>query len=207
MDKLLRIMVLGVVFCVSPAAFADYEHEDDPESPMYFLGEAVAYGNGCPSGTFQIQEGIDGTEITILFSAFTAETEPGRTVDWANCNVALPIHVPDGLSVGLIGVDYRGLARITGGSYGYLTREYFFAGARGPREVDYIRGDFFGEFFYEDDVAVVAWSRCGDDVIARSNATVVVRKSWPYTFEESFMSVFSEDWDVSIVFHLRWRSC
>jgi hypothetical protein len=176
-------------------------------TPPFTMGEPVIEGNGCPRGSYRVLLSPDGSELTLFFSEFTAMTDETHDYDFSNCNIAIPIDLPTGIMVGLVGVDYRGLAFIPSGGTGTLSREYFFAGTHSPPSVSSITVyDQFQEFLFEDDLPFAAWTECGDDVIVRSNATVTVTKS-PTSSQNALMSVFSEYWDVSILFHLVWKYC
>ena len=195
--KLISIVIISTF---TQFAFAE-------DTAPFTLGDPVVEGNGCPEGTYSVVLSPDGTELTILFSAFTAETDQYHTYDFANCNIAVPIDVPSGITIGLIGVDYRGLSYIPTGGVGALSREYFFAGTQGPHMTSFISEyDNFYQFYYPDDLPFIAWSICGDDVIARSNATVFVSRPL-VSPSEAMMTVFSEDWDLSILFYLTWGYC
>jgi hypothetical protein len=95
-----------------------------------------------------------------------------------------------------------------------LYREYFFAGQYSFPQISSIHVyDAFYPFYYSDTRYFAAWTECGDDIIARSNAFVSVSRP-PYPTDpdasfpdEAFMTVFSEDWDLSILFHLVWDYC
>lgn len=190
--------VLAVVIALSQFAYAD----SDGPAPFDY-GEIVYFGNGCPEGSATVIPSDDGNELSILFNDFTAETGR-RTLAFANCNWAVPIDIPPGISVGLVGIDWRGLAYIPSGGSGSFSREYFFAGDSGPKLSDDVPiYDDFYDFLYQDEVEVIAWTPCGESTIARSNATVMVRS--PERWTPAFMSIFSED--VSVKYYFNWRYC
>ncbi|MBN1984029.1 MAG: DUF4360 domain-containing protein [Chitinivibrionales bacterium] len=198
--KIIKLMVCVVISTITQFAFAE-------DTAPFSIGDPTVDGNGCPDGTYSVILSPDGTELSILFSDFTAETDEDHRYDFSNCNIAVPIEVPSGITVGLLGVDYRGIAFIPSGGLGMLTREYFFAGTRGPRKTSLINTyNEFYEFYYPDELVFAAWTECGDDIIARSNATVYVSRPFN-SYDEALMSVFSEDWDVSIIFNLVWKYC
>jgi hypothetical protein len=173
----------------------------------FTMGEPVIEGNGCPSGSYEVMLNPDGSELALFFSEFTAMTDATHDYDFSNCNIAIPIDLPNGIMVGLVGIDYRGLAFIPSGGTGVLSREHFFAGTHSPSLVSSISVyDQFQPFLFEDEFPFVAWTKCGEDVIVRSNSTIMVTKS-PTSSRDALMGVFSEYWDVSILFHLVWKYC
>lgn len=193
------LVLFFVVLIIPLLAFAE-------EAP-FDVGEPSVAGNGCPEGTYRVVLSPDGNELSILFSSFTAQTDDSQTYDFANCNIAVPIEVPPGITIGLLGVDYRGLAYIPSGGMGVIFREHFFAGEQGDMLTSSINVyDQFYSFYYPDEAAFDIWSDCGDDIIARSNTTVFVSRPASSNVD-AMMSVFSEDWDVSILFHLQWQEC
>ena len=196
---------IQLIACIMVTAITKFAFAED--TAPFVIGEPVVEGNGCPDGSYAVVLSPDGTELSLLFSSFTAETDADHTFDFSNCNIAIPIDVPSGITVGLIGVDYRGLAYIPEGGLGVLSREYFFAGTQGPRLTSFVNEyDTFYEYYYPDDAPFIIWSVCGDDIIARSNATVLVSRPL-YSPYQAMMTVFSEDWDISIMFHLVWEYC
>lgn len=209
--KVSMLLVAGIL--LSQFAYAELLDAitivDEEEVP-FTIGKIALEGNGCPDGSATTVLSPDGNELAIMFSDFTAETG-ARPYDYANCNVAIPITADQGYTIGLVGVDYRGLALIPSGGMGRLSREYFFAGEHSDRITDNIPPrNMFDEFFFEDsfitDFGTVPWTDCGESTIARSNATIMVMAP-PNSPMPAMMSVFSEDWDVSILLHLEHKRC
>src|SRR4051812_46592540 len=68
------------------------------------LGVPSYNGTGCPLGTVSAQLSPDAQSLSIMFGSFVAEAGgmSGRTVDRKACNIAIPVHVPQGYSVSLI---------------------------------------------------------------------------------------------------------
>lgn len=199
MVKVIAVVLLSVV----PVPVFAGEKEDVPFS----IGEPVVEGSGCPGGSYEVVLSPDGHELSVLFSSFKAVTSQAETSNYSNCNIAVPIQVPGGITVGLLGVDYRGLAFIPAKGTGTITREYFIAGQRGPKMTSEVPvHDEFYEFFYPDEIKSPVWTDCGDDVTARSNTTLFVSKPADSPVD-AIMSLLSEDWDISIMFHLIWDHC
>ena len=136
------------------------------------LGHPGHAGTGCPSDTVSAVLSPDKKSLSILFDDYQVEAGPsvGKKMDRKNCTLGIPVHIPNGFSVSLIGVDYRG--------YNYLpsrkasavfSAEYFFAGIRGPRFTKRFKGMMDDEYILTNKLAVVAqtWSKCGEDVNLR----------------------------------------
>src|SRR4051812_39230480 len=98
------------------------------------LGQPSYGGNGCPQGTASAVLSDDRKTLTILFDKFSAQAgkPTGRTLDRKSCNIAVPLHIPSGLSVAIFSIDYRGFNSLPTGGSSRLSVDYFFAGSRGP---------------------------------------------------------------------------
>ena len=213
--------IINVIICVIVSTITQFSFADDTDTdsdmgtdtdttPPFVINieDIIVQGNGCPEGTYSVALSPDGTELSVLYSAFTAETDATHFFDFANCNIAIPIDVPDGITINLLGIDYRGLALIPSGGTGTLSRDYFFAGTQGPHlssSVDIY--DMFYQFYYSDEIPFEIWSECGDDVIARSNVTIFVTRPIFNSPGEAMMTLFSIDYELSVLFHLEWEHC
>lgn len=170
--------------------------------PMIEILEANLIGTGCPDGSFLINSTPSGDEISILFQNYTAQTGSSESFDYADCNIALTLEFEEGLTIGLIGIDYRGFSRMAEGSTGTFYRQYFFAGEIGNDSmVTYDSGDN-GMFFEEDDILAGVWSPCGEtDTIARANTSIWVEGS------DSMLKLATMDTSTEIVFFFDWSWC
>jgi hypothetical protein len=192
------ILLLSVVLGSSVAA-----HSDD-----IYLGTPGYGGTGCPAGTVSVTLSPDAQSLSLLFDEYQVQVggETGRSIDRKSCNVAIPVHIPQGYSVSVFKVDYRG--------YNYLPRyassqfnvEYFFAGAQGPS----FRKNFYGpvdsDYLIQNELGVskVVWSACGADVNLRTNSSIRIKTSGN---REAMATVDSEDVNAAIIYRLQWRRC
>lgn len=168
------------------------------------ISSVIYNGNGCPSGTAVDVLTPDKQTVSLLFSDFVAETGDSR-FDRKACSLSLSLHVPQGLTVAIIGYDYRGFAYIptTRGSRGRFRTEYFFAGSSGPvSSVDFGAGTF-SDFFIDDniDFEQIVWSECGRDVNLRSNTSILALG------HDAYVSVDTADISTSIEYQLQWKFC
>lgn len=155
-------------------------------------------GNGCPNQSASVNVSPDGQELTILFDKFIAQgNNPSETRK--NCNLSIPIKLPQGFQISLYDADYRGY--VAPGTTGNLRAEYFFAGNRGP----VFSRTFTGETNYNvrDNLAAVAdvWSPCGDSVNMRVNAAMTARGSGVATVDSFDLA------HRGLVYHIKYRSC
>ena len=165
-------------------------------------------GTGCPAGSVSTTLSPDEKSLSLIFDEYSVSAggTTGRSFDRKSCNVAIPVHVPQGYSVAVLAVDYRGFNHLPAGASSQFNVEYFFAGSRGPA----FRRSFFGSLDADYTISnelqaeSVVWSACGADVNLRTNSSMrlsTVRNA------EAMATVDSEDVNAAIVYHLQWRAC
>jgi Domain of unknown function (DUF4360) len=173
------------------------------------LGTPKYGGTGCPGGSASAVLSPDSQSLSILFDAYVVEAggNTGKTVDRKSCNVAIPVHVPQGLSLSIFKVDYRGFNSLPYGAYSQFGVEYFFAGARGPSYTKTFYGRLTNNYTLTNTLAAsaVIWSRCGEKVILRSNSDMLVKTNVQRA--QTFATVDSVDIDAGLKYHLQWRRC
>lgn len=165
-------------------------------------------GSGCPSGSVSTTLSPDQKSLSLLFDEYQVSVGgmTGRSFDRKSCNVAIPVHVPHGMSVAVLTVDYRGYNHLPSRGQSQFNVEYFFAGGRGPA----FRRSFYGQL--DQDYTItnelvaqsLVWSPCGADVNLRTNSSVRIAT---VNNAEASASVDSEDVNAAIVYHLQWRTC
>jgi len=172
------------------------------------LGEPAYGGTGCPAGSAAAVLSPDATTLSILFDAYVAEAGgAASSIDRKSCNLAVPVHIPQGFSVSVFKVDYRGFASIPRGGMGRFTAEYFFAGSRGPRASRYFGGGTDSDYLFSNEVLGTAtvWSACGADTNLRVNTAMMVRSN--RANHVALATVDSADVQAGLIYHLRWRRC
>jgi hypothetical protein len=169
------------------------------------LGYPAYGGNGCPSGTASASLSPDGTSLSIIFDQFLTEAGPaaGRTIDRKSCNIAVPVHVPNGYSIAVLAVDYRGYVGLPRSASARLQAEYFFAGMRGPRFVEDFIGATDRDYTFSNELGVesMVWSPCGADVNLRVNASMMVRNT--NRSLDAIATVDSADINAGLVYHIQ----
>lgn len=159
---------------------------------VYFQAPAIA-GSGCPAGTTDFAITPDGQTLTVLFDSFSAD--PGNVT----CNLAIPVHVPNGFQVSLMTADYRGFVQ----GKAELRRSYFFAGSTGPSLVTPLTSPGGKEYTQRDNLVSMTetFARCGQDVNLRINSRIRTRTN------SSSISVDSLDLNNGMIFHLKYKKC
>ena len=152
----------------------------------------------------------DDFVIPSIFDEFFNEAGPsvGKTIDRKSCNIAIPINIPQGFSVSVISVDYRGFVSLPSRrSTARLSAEYFFAGQRGPVFGKTFMGSQDTDYTFSNDISVVAsiWSQCGASPTLRVNTSMLLKNTDRY--EDALATVDSADFSAGIIYHLQWRRC
>jgi hypothetical protein len=172
------------------------------------LGVPGFGGTGCPNGTVSATLSPDAKSLSILFDQYqvAAGGTSGHSFDRKSCNIAIPVHVPQGQSISILAIDYRGFNHLPPGGGSQFNVEYFFAGARGPVFRKDFRGPIDGDYTIHNDLiaSALVWSPCGAAVNLRTNSSMRVSTR---ANAEAMATVDSEDVQAAIIYHLQWRSC
>jgi hypothetical protein len=174
------------------------------------LGNPSFNGTGCPIGSVATALSPDDTQLSILFDQFVVEAGPAAGTNLArkNCSIAIPVTVPNGYSVSVVGVDYRGFVGLPRGrATATFTASYFFADARGVSFSKTYRGGENTNYVLENDLLLTAvtWSRCGAQTNLRISSSMMVNN--PEMRQDALATVDSVDVSSGIVYQLQYRSC
>lgn len=174
-----------------------------------YLGTPGYAGTGCRPGTASAILSPDAQQLSILFSDFVAEAglSTGRQIDRKNCSIAVPVYVPQGYSVSILNIDYRGFNALPTGGRSTMTAEYFFAGSRGPVFSRSFYGPQNNDYLFQNGLVVSAlvWSACGAAATLRANTSMVVQSN--YQRDYAMATVDSADVSAALVYRLSWRRC
>ncbi|MGE4130620.1 MAG: DUF4360 domain-containing protein [Bdellovibrionales bacterium] len=172
------------------------------------LGEPSYGGTGCPAGSAGVSLSPDQKAISILFDQYVVEAGGSKAFDRKNCNIAVPVHVPQGYSVSVFAIDYRGFTGLPAGGRANLSVNYFLAGGgRGVRTSKTFYGPTASDYIKSDDLGLeaIVWSGCGADTILRANTTMLVQTN--SRRDQAMATVDSADIQAGLVYHLQWRRC
>jgi hypothetical protein len=199
MKKLLAIATLALGAGLSTAALAQ---------DGITLGEPGYGGTGCPGGSVSATLSPDATSLSLLFDEYIVEAggDTGKKFDRKSCNIAIPVHVPQGLSVSVLSIDYRGYNNVPAGASTQFNVEYFFAGARGPTFTKSFKGPVDEDYLIQNQLTAQAtvWSKCGADVNLRTNSSIRVTTKQN---KQALATVDSQDVSAAIVYQLQWKKC
>lgn len=198
MKKILAIAALLIGSSVAGTAFAD----------DIALGEPGYGGTGCPDGSASVTLSPDAKSLSILFDEYYVEAggATNKSLDRKSCNIAIPVHVPQGLSVSILNIDYRGYNSLPQGARSTFAVEYFFAGKRGPRFNKTFNGALDQDYLIQNQLqaSALVWSACGADVNLRTNSSIRVQTKQN---KEALATVDSQDVSAAIVYQLQWKQC
>ena len=201
-----KVFLLLMMFSAAGAADA---WADGPAPNDVQLGQPAYGGNGCPSGTASAVLSPDNKELSILFDQYQASAggSTGLTIDRKSCNIAIPVHVPQGWSVSIFAIDYRGFNALPAGAYTRFNASYFFAGQAGPTYSKYFLGPLNDDYLLNNTLAAAAvvWSGFGTDVILRANTSLMTQTN--PAREETLSTVDSADVQASLIYQFQWRQC
>lgn len=172
------------------------------------LGDPQYGGTGCPAGSAGVALSPDSKAISILFDQYVVEAGGQRSFDRKNCNIAIPIHVPQGLSVSILAIDYRGFVGLPRGARAQLNVDYFLAGAgRGVRSTKNFVGEQTQDYLTSDRLGLeaIVWSACGADTILRANTTLSAFSN--SRRDQTMATVDSADIQAGIVYQIQWKTC
>ena len=173
------------------------------------LGVPEYGGTGCPAGTASVSLSPEEDAISVLFDQFMVEAgSTGRRVDRKSCNLSIPVTIPQGYSVAIIQVDYRGFNVIP--AYGATTRlntEYFWAGIRGPSYSHVFNGPNNQDFTLTNGIMAqsLVWTPCGASINMRVNTSIMAQSN--YNMDQTMMGVDSADITSGLIYHVQWRRC
>jgi len=172
------------------------------------LGVPGYGGNGCPDGSVSATLSPDQKALSLLFDQYQVAVggASGQSFDRKSCNIAIPVHVPQGLSVSVLAVDYRGYNHLPPQATSQFNVEYFFAGSRGPSFRKSYYGPLDSDYLISNKIQAssLVWSGCGADVNLRTNSSMRITTT---NNAEALATVDTEDVNAAIIYQLQWRTC
>jgi hypothetical protein len=115
--------------------------------------------------------------------------------------------VPQGYSIAILKVDYRGYNSVPSGGEARFDAEYFWAGARGPTISRIFTGPFDDTFTLTDELIArtLVWTPCGASVNLRINTGAMVRSN--SRMDQAMSQIDSADISSGLIYHFQWRRC
>ena len=125
---------------------------------------AAAGLNGCPEGTYSAVNSPDGTTLSILFDNFSIATDASSASapNRKSCSIQVPLKLPDGYTLGLYKVDYRGFSHLLPRQNSELFVDYVFGTANKSRNFHRkIKGASDGDFLFTETIGAGLMKRIG----------------------------------------------
>ena len=167
------------------------------------LGKPGYGGNGCPAGTASVS--LSGSSLSVKFSSYrvAAGGSTGNSFDREACGLSIPITLPSGQAVAIVGADYSGFNNLPSGASSTFSVEQFLAGASGPKYTKTTNGPSKGKFSTSSDVPL-AWSACGGSVTLRTQTSLIVKSP---SGKAASASIRSQDVGTTIIYRLKFKGC
>lgn len=122
------------------------------------LSTAALAQAGCPEGTYSVVNSPDGTSLSILFDAFVVSSGNEQK----QCRLEVPLHLPEGYSLGVYRVDYRGYAHLARKETAELTVAYQLGPRnKGRRFQRKIKGETDDDFLFTENIGAGLMKRVG----------------------------------------------
>jgi hypothetical protein len=173
------------------------------------IGQPAYGGTGCPAGTASVTLSPGEDAVSVLFDQFVTEAgrTTGRRLDRKSCNLSIPVSVPNGYSIAVFQVDYRGFNAVPRGGYNKFDVEYFWAGSRGPMFSRTFYGPLNDNYTITNNLVAqtLVWTPCGASVNLRVNASMMSMAN--SSMEQTVGTVDSADISSGLIYHIQWRRC
>ena len=173
-------------------------------------------GNGCADGEADFVLTDDKRTLSVLFNSYVVQAgqSAGKPRDLKNCVILLPVAIPPGHRVAVIGLDYRGFAAVPAGGVAALRTNYqFFNANKEPISRRVIRNDDFTGPYDEDYILTTSlkgrmnWSECGRNIVLRIQTDLSAQTN--AASEDTMATLDSIDGTASedLTYHLMWEKC
>ena len=179
-----------------------------------YFASVTANGTGCRPGTWNTSISPDGQTFTTTFSEYFAEVTPKMSSNVAvkDCQLAIKLHSPSGLSYTVTQFFYQGYAFLEEGVSARQIAGYYFQG--NPVASEQIRAELKGPmddtYLFEDkittrDTVSQIWSPCGVD--RDLNVKTLLRLQNTSPKRTGYINVSDVNGSTKLVFRLNWRKC
>lgn len=167
------------------------------------LGKAGYGGPGCPGGSASVA--ATSTNISIRFDRYqvAAGGSTGKSFDRKACSMSIPITVPAGKSVAIVGLNFAGYTKLPTGATADFRVEQFLVGGKGPVFTRSVKGPKTGKFTASSDTAL-SWSACGGGTTFRVNTSLIVRTTGG---KAASASIRAQDVSTAVVYRLKFKDC
>ena len=166
----------------------------------------------CAGGTYSAVNSPDGTTLSILFDNFVITTALGAAgrVERKSCSIQVPLNLPEGYSLGVYKVDYRGFSRLSDKQEANLSFDYAL-GARDKTRTyrRKIQGASDGEFVFSETIGAGLMKRAGCGEAAVLNVVAALELQTTRQPGEAMVALDSIDGAPKggLIYHLDLKKC
>lgn len=188
---MLRSVIIGALAAtLATSAVTAQPANERARTPRVRI-DGAAINNGCDAESYSLVVSPDGTSLSVLFDSFVVNggQDIGR-----RCALTIPLNLPEGYSLGIYQVDYRGYAHLGQREAGLFTVSYTTGRNGNPRGFRHpMRGPQDGEFTFSDQLRPGMLRRigCGEAAKIDFNALLAFRRA--ETSSEAMMALDSAD--------------
>jgi hypothetical protein len=133
---------------------------------------------GCPDGSFSVVTSPDGSALSVLFDNFAVNgTEANGGFARMTCAMEIPLRLPEGYSLGVYQMDYRGFAHLAEKQRAELRVDYGTGrGNRGRQFHRDVKGSYEGDFSFNERLkgGILKRVGCGEDAVLNFRATLTL---------------------------------
>ncbi|EEP78329.1 predicted protein [Uncinocarpus reesii 1704] len=188
----------------------DDASSDGPDPDHVHVVGITYGGSGCPQGSARTILSDDRETVTLIFDQFIAAIGPKISLEESrrNCQVNLKLQYPGGYQYSVLGVDYRGYAKLDRGVEGVHRSNYYYSGETNDFALTtWFDGPKNGDYFLHDDTDQTSrnWSPCGSSRALNINTSI--RLSSRDKNASGLLTNDSTDADFRQIYHIKWRKC
>lgn len=167
------------------------------------VGKPSYGGTGCPAGTALVSLSRGGNNLSLRFTRYRVVAGKGNDFDRQACSLSVPIAVPAGKTLSVVGADYHGYTKLPAGASATFSVEYFTPGTRGQVVDRTVQGPSSGAVTFSDRGTPLT-TACGADTILRINTSLRVTGAGK---AEISASIRSQEVRTALSYRLELRDC
>ena len=192
----------ALVGVVAPASIA----QAAPAAAALDVSVVTANGSGCPSSSADAKVQGDGSTFTIDFSGYYAYTGSGAPATGfrKNCQFAIQVTPPAGMTYAVKGAEYSGFALLSAGITGVQTANYYIQGETATTTVTHrITGPYAKTWHTTDSFGgdELAFAPCGSQRLLNVNTDL---RLTPQAADATLNILVM---DPTVTLHLTYQAC
>jgi hypothetical protein len=202
-------LFLGVMFLISTTILNGDDLilvGDDVLLDGLNIGNATMAGSGCSQGSVGVVLDETSKDLLVVFDDYMVETWGNNRVARKNCSLSIPLELPTGVQVTLIGTRLEGFNYLPDGATSVLNSESFIPGTEGKKSTETFEGSLEEDFVVENAASIQSQSACGGSVNLRLNTSLRVRTNSYGDYALAGITAMGVD-SASLVQKLKFTKC